>query len=173
MAERQRCLDMGAFECFSVLAPLETIISHIRGLYENTWLRRQLRHWIVKEKEEILLDYNPDLHLYNKERYLTLEEHVKILESYKREAESCIVMMEEENLKMKAEVLTLKEKLEKTTGQVWIDALVFYCEEHCWSMEAGCIEGQAEEGSTQECVQSPPQDGSTERRRRFAKAGWK
>jgi hypothetical protein len=40
---------------------------------------------------------------------------VKILEDYKREAASCILLLEEENLKMKSEVLSHKEELRETT----------------------------------------------------------
>ena len=104
-------MDSGAFECFSALSPIETIVPHLKGLADNAWLKRKLTKLIFKERQELLLEYDSDSHLYTKERYLNLEDHVKILEDYKREAESLVLMMEEENLKLKKEMINYKEEL--------------------------------------------------------------
>src|SRR5690242_10269551 len=66
---------------------------------------------VTKERQDLLLQYDSEAHMYTKERYLNLEEHVKILEKYKKEAEACILMMEEENLKLKNEILSCNEEL--------------------------------------------------------------
>lgn len=60
-----------------------------------------------------MFDSDPDSNISNRQRTMELEKHIKILEAYKKEASSCILLLEEENLKLKGEVLSAKEEVEK------------------------------------------------------------
>jgi hypothetical protein len=67
--ERSKCILAGAFECFT-LATLtqDALLSHMKAICESGWIKKQLKTLLLKEKEDFILDYDTDAHLYNKER---------------------------------------------------------------------------------------------------------
>ena len=82
-------------------------------IYEATKIKKKVRTIVQKEKEDMLLDYDPNMHLYNKGRVLSLENHLKILEDYKKQADYHILLLQEEMLKLKNEILVQKEETKK------------------------------------------------------------
>ena len=105
----------------------EALLAHLKGLHESASLKRQLKQLLIKEREDVLgSDSSNEQYQYYKERAEKLEAHVTILEDFKREAESALLLLEEENAKLKAQVLELDEALRDSLSKQG---------EGCWQME--------------------------------------
>ena len=42
----------------------------MKAICESGWIKKQLKSLLLKEKEDFILDYDTDAHLYNKERVM-------------------------------------------------------------------------------------------------------
>ncbi|PRP75503.1 hypothetical protein PROFUN_10681 [Planoprotostelium fungivorum] len=112
--DREKMLEGGAFDCFSFSTATSTLLAHVKTIYESTWLKRTLRALLLKEKEEMIVYYNdPENAFYNQERVTKLENHLVIMENYKKEAQQIMLLLEEEILKLKSELLEQEEELKK------------------------------------------------------------
>jgi hypothetical protein len=95
VSERERFRVAGAFECFALSTPVDTLSGHIRSLIETTWTKRKLRLLLERERENVLYEEKsakPDQYL--KEKLNALERHAKILEDYKKQTEAYLLILE-------------------------------------------------------------------------------
>lgn len=117
--EKQRCTFAGAFDCFYWgSCSQEQLLGHIRGVWESVRLKRQLKNLLVREKDKPF-QFETDSSQYTQDRVISLENHVTVLEAFKREAQNAVLILEEENLKLKNELLEKNKELKDAkTNQV-------------------------------------------------------